>query len=255
MKDELKEIFGQVRAEEALKKNTRIFLEKKMRAYAGVRARRRRYALCAACACLLLFCWGSGELYFTKAAEISIDINPSIELGINRFDRVISVNGFNEDGWELTKTLDVKYKNYMEAIEQIGSSEQIAALLAKDEIMTITIIDSDGTHSAKLFSDIEAYTKERKNTHCYLALSEEVATAHEMELSCGKYKAFLEAQSLDENITPEMVRDMTMREIRALIDGVSAGDADAAFPYPGCGNGRRGNSNSNSYGNSYGNRK
>ena len=30
----------------------------------------------------------------TPTAYISIDINPSLELGINRFDRIVSVEGY-----------------------------------------------------------------------------------------------------------------------------------------------------------------
>lgn len=41
------------------------------------------------------------------------------ELSVNRFDRVIAVTGFNEDGQEFSKTLDVTCKDYTQAIEQI----------------------------------------------------------------------------------------------------------------------------------------
>ena len=44
---------------------------------------------------------GKRWLYFTPIAEISIDINPSIELRVNRFDQVISVDGLNGDGQAL----------------------------------------------------------------------------------------------------------------------------------------------------------
>ena len=50
--------------------------------------------------------WGGTWLYFTPTMEISVDINPSIELGVNRFDRVISVDGYNEDGQALAQLLD-----------------------------------------------------------------------------------------------------------------------------------------------------
>lgn len=61
--------------------------------------------------------WGHW-LYFTPIAEISIDINPSIEMSINRFEQVIFVNDFNMDGQKLSGMFDVKYKNCTDAIEQ-----------------------------------------------------------------------------------------------------------------------------------------
>ena len=47
-----------------------------------------------ACFIFLLFSFSGYGLYFTKTSIISIDINPSIELNINRFDRVISINKY-----------------------------------------------------------------------------------------------------------------------------------------------------------------
>ena len=42
--------------------------------------------------------------------------------------------------------------------------------------------------------------------------------AHELGMSCGKYRAFLQLQELDPTITPEQVQNMTMREIRDLLN-------------------------------------
>ena len=56
-----------------------------------------------------------------------MDINPSIELSVNRFDRVIAVTGFNEDGQVLSRELDVKYKDYAQAVEQVLCYDSVAA--------------------------------------------------------------------------------------------------------------------------------
>lgn len=236
-------LFGPIQADKELKDRTREFLAKKTRNYTGASAGRRRYpAYAAACACLLLAMLGGHRLYFTPTAEISIDINPSIELGINRFDRVISVNGMNEDGQELSDALDVKYKNYAEAVRQIVSDDGVAALLSGDEIMTITVVGSDGRQSAKILSDVETCAAGQRNTYCYFALPGEAAAAREAGLSCGKYRAFLELQLLDPAVDPETVRNMTMREIRERIDRLSAESGKDAPPHRGRGKGHGGHS-------------
>lgn len=223
-----KELFGPIRAEEPLKARTRAFLAEKTRGYAGAGAENtRRRVLAAACACALLALLGGRWLYFTPTAEISIDINPSIELSVNRFDRVILVNGFNEDGRELSSRLDVKYKPYTEAVEQILNDDGVAALLSGDEIMAITVTGSNGRQSASILSSVETCAAGRHNIDCYAALPEEAAAAHEAGLSCGKYRAFLELQRLDPDITPEAVQGMTMREIRDRIDCLSSGGSDS----------------------------
>ena len=78
---------------------------------------------------MLLALLGGRWLYFTPMAAISIDINPSLELSVNRFDRVIAITGFNEDGQALSDALDVKYKNYAQAVEQILHHDSVTALL------------------------------------------------------------------------------------------------------------------------------
>lgn len=76
--------------------------------------------------------------------------------------------------------------------------------------------------SSKVLSDIQSCTRERKNTYCYSARSKDVESAHELGLSYGKYKAFLELQSLNPDITVSDIQNMTMREIKDLTDKLSA---------------------------------
>lgn len=252
MNGKLKEIFNQVQAEEELKDSAKAFIEKKTKGYTKFQSAKRSYRICAAvCACLLCILIGRRWLYFTPTAEISIDINPSLELSINRFDRVISVDGYNDDGRALAAALDVKFMNYADAIERILGDKNVAAMLSNNEVMTITVIGPDETQSSKILSGVEACTAKHKNAHCFFADAEEVAEAHELGLSCGKYKAFLELQLLDPSVTPETVQGMTMREIRDLINELSpsggsemqSGDTEGCGQQGhGCGHGKgRGN--------------
>lgn len=244
MHDRIKEAFGQIRAEEGLKGSTMAFLEKRTRGYTKAKAEKRPlYAYAAACACLLLTLLGGRWLYFTPTAEISVDINPSIELQINRFDRVISVNAFNEDGQAFSGALDVRFKNYTAAIEEILNDDGIAALLSADEILTFTVTGPNESQSSRIFSNVEAYTAAHGNAYCYFASPEEVAMAHECGLSHGKYRAFIEAQSLDPTLTPEAVQGMTMREIQDLIDSLSVGCEDESHSPGGWGAGPHGHGN------------
>lgn len=241
MNSAFKELFGPVRAEEDLKDRTRAFLAEWTRGYTKRAAAKRRYpAYAAACACLALALLGGRWLYFTSTAAISIDINPSIELSVNRFDRVIAVTGFNEDGQELSHELDVKYKNYTQAVEQILHHDSVTALLSAGEVMSITVAGPDGQQSAKLLSGVEVCAAGQGNIDCYSARPEEAAAAHEAGLSCGKYRAFLELQRLDPDITPEAAQGMTMREIRETIDCLSSNGSNDAPQPGGWGNGHHG---------------
>lgn len=229
MNGKIKESFEKIHAEEALKEKTKAFLAQKTLGYTQYKQykmRSRQYLLSVA-ACLVLVLTGSCWLYFTPTTEISIDINPSIELGVNRFDKVVSVNSYNEDGQELADSLHIRFTDYGEALRQILESKSIIYLLSQDELLTIAVVGPNGTQSERILSHIESCTAGQKNTYCYSAHSDQVGTAHKMGLSCGKYHAFLEAQALDPSITLEEIQNMTMREIRDLINGLSASQDDA----------------------------
>ncbi len=241
MNDIFKELFNPIRAEEELKNQTLAFLAERTQRYTRSTAKSHKYPrYAAACICLLFMLFGGHWLYFTPTAQISIDINPSIEISINRFEQVISVNDFNEDGRELADALDIKYKNYTDAVEQILNNDRIEALLTNNEVITITVIGPDRQQSAKILSGVQACAAKQRNTYCLFASSEEVAEAHKMGLSCGKYKAFLELHLLYPNITPEMVQEMTMREIRDLIDSLSTDRDSNSSSYENRGNGHHG---------------
>ena len=108
-KEKLKAAFDQVHAGDALKSNTKNYLFEHVYKKGHVpRTFLRRFAVSAACS-LLVFLAGGSYLFFTPTAFISVDVNPSLELGINRFDRVVSVTGYNEDGQNLADNLSLKY--------------------------------------------------------------------------------------------------------------------------------------------------
>ena len=51
-----------------------------------------------------------------------------------------------------------------------------------------------------------------------------MAAAHDIGLTYGKYRAYLAQQALAPDVTPEEVRDMTMRELRDRILTLSPGE-------------------------------
>ncbi len=220
MNDRLKNAFNKIHAEEQLKDSTKAFLSQKTKGYQrAVHTHSHRLIPAAACFLLLLFsgCW----LYFTPTVAISIDVNPSIELGVNRFDRVVSIRGFNSDGQELAHLLNVKYLSYTDAIHQILTNEKVGSLLSNGEIMTIGVIGADNTQSNEVLSAVKLCTAGEANAYCYSASSSALEEAHKLGLSYGKYRAYLELQSLDPTITAEEVQNMTMKEILDFIDALA----------------------------------
>lgn len=88
--------------------------------YCGVLKKQRNYLkyLTAAAALLIVFLSGGGATYayYAPAATIQVRINPSIELKINCFDKIIKSSPTNADGVTLLKSLHLKNKNIDEAL-------------------------------------------------------------------------------------------------------------------------------------------
>ena len=73
--------------------------------------------LASALACLLLMLGvGFWQLWRTPVSYISIDINPSIELALNRLDRVVAVTAYNEDGAAVAQGLSLENRPYQQAM-------------------------------------------------------------------------------------------------------------------------------------------
>ncbi len=216
MTDKIKRAFGEVRAPDELKADALEFVTRKSR-----RASKTR-ALCgiiitAAAALALFVGLGTARLYFTPVSVISIDVNPSVELGVNRFERVISVEGFGEDGKVLARKLDVRYKNYEDALSEILDGEDFANYLSESETVVISVVNfEDGEQSALIAENVEAQTAGAENIYCHHSRYEDVAAAHSQGLSYGKYLAFLEAKEDNPQLTVDDIKGLSMHELHEL---------------------------------------
>lgn len=258
MRDELKTALDKVTADEAVRQSTRAFLARQTHDYGTAKARpRTARRLVAAFACLaLVVAGGTGYwAYFSPTCAISIDINPSVELSVNRFDKVISVDGIGEEGEALAETLDVRFLNYADALDSLLENQTIEDCLARNEVLSIAVAGDNQSQADAILAQAQTCTAGTQNVYCHAADSEELEHAHEAGLSFGKYQAFLILQSLDPSVTPEDVQGLTMREIR---DRIAALDPDAAqglysegYHHAGNGTGA-GNGASNGTGNSSG---
>ena len=230
MHEQVKAAFDPIRADVQLKARTQTAVIQRM--HAAPRWTQAAFRSLAAAVCMVILLAGGHWLYFTPTAEISIDINPSLELQINRFDRVIAASGRNEDGAQLLEAVQVQFADYQDALQQILESKSVAALLAEDADLTITVIGPKNAQCARMLTQIESCTAGQENACCYHVDAAEVSDAHAFGLSYGKYSAFLTLQALDPSVTPEEVQGMTMREIRERIESLRGGGETAGEGTP-----------------------
>lgn len=159
--------------------------------------------------------------YTTPVAAISLDINPSIELTVNRFDRVIAATGYNADGEQVVAALDLKNKSYTAAMNAVLQDDTVASYLKDDGILEVTLTSGSQETMQQMQNCICAQTSVAAGQIYCTDRREEVEAAHAAGVSFGKYRAFLELQKIDPDVTVEEIKTLSMREIRERIAAAS----------------------------------
>lgn len=186
-----------------------------------------RRAAIALAACLALAAVGVGGYAWAQApcAYVAIDVNPSIELGINRLGNVASVRAYNEDGERLLQALDLNGLAYADAMAAL--EERLRGYLDDGATVEMTVVCDDERQAAELEQvGVGCLSASGSGSvHCSHASSKEHHAAESAGMGLGKYRLYLELVDAGVDISPEEASAMTMRELRALLE--DAGSASA----------------------------
>lgn len=204
-----------IRASKDLKQNTLQYLQERQH-----RARRSRTCViyrCALAAATLFFLIGAGgySAYRKPVSYISIDVNPSIELSINPFGRVVSTKSYNEDGQTVIDQIPLKNTSYMQAIDRLLKDDAYSAYLTKDSLLVFTVISDRAEAILKELKSSEALQSYGALT--YTSDSSCMEEAHQHEMSFGKYRTYLELLQYDDEVTIEDCHGMSMGELHDRI--------------------------------------
>lgn len=243
------DLFDSIRAEEELKQ----FAKEKVSEYLVRNKKSRRYKLYPAiAACILISAVFSGgiamrSIYFITAASVSIDVNPSVRLDINLFNRIIGTKAFNTEGESVLNAVPVLHKNYVDAVNMIIESAALKHYLSDDGAVAIDVScrsKKRGTRISRELSECKSCIR-LKNFSCHQSDPAMAAEAESLGISTGKYRAFLELKKTDPDIGIDEVKSLSMREIRDRINqsGEQSGERE---PFPG--NGRQHKNRRHSHG-------
>lgn len=216
MNNRIKAAFNSVYASEELKASTRAYIAQRSRNYAARKTENYLKIIPAAAVIIVLF--AGIKLYFTPTTHINIDITPSLALGINRFDRVVSVKALNDDGKKLMETLDIRFTAYDEALRRILDNKSVEAMLSEDGIMTVTVVETNSAQSESILSAAKECVGGYGNVHCHSVSNKDASEASKLGLSYERYLMYLNLQAADPKITPESIRNISMYELHKLTE-------------------------------------
>ena len=149
--------------------------------------------------------------YYTPYSYVSVDINPSLELYVNRFDKVIGVHAFNEEAQLVIDTsVEIKNKDIDTALEQILDSATEAGYLKENAENSVMIVVSSG--NAK-----EEAALSNKISKTSIAVLSSISSDYEVILEKTQVESYKKAKK--DNVSPgKVMLANRFKEVKPDID-------------------------------------
>ena len=212
--------------------------------------RLRPVAALAACLVLAVACLGAWRIYEQPTAYVGVDVNPSLELAVNRFGIVVEAKGLNEDGSSLLEAVPLSHRSYQDALGALAASDAFSSYVGEDSFVEISVTADDERQAQSLRSQSDQTLSSLPcGGACAIVDEQTRAAASAAGVGVGRYRAACELMELDPDATLEECAQLSMRELRDRIaacggegDGGKHGygkrssEGESAIG-PGCGNG------------------
>ena len=197
----------------------------------------RRIAALAACFVLVVTCLGGFRLYAQPTAYVGIDINPSIELSVNRFGIVVGSEALNEDGAALLDSVSLTNRSYADALAALTGSDAFAPYAQENSFVEVSVTSDNQRQVESLCAQSDATLSALPcQGACAVVDAQTRDAAFAAGMGVGRYNAALELIELDPSVTLEECAGMSMRELR---DRIASYRGDASTP-SGAGRGAQG---------------
>lgn len=170
----------------------------------------------------------------TLAAVVSLDVNPSIELNVDKDENVLSAKGLNADGKTVLGDMQLKGSKLDVAVNAIiGSMLQNGYLddMANSILLSVSGVDGYNAETlrSKLASDVNKQLKDCAvlSQDVSGADSETVKLAEKYDISVGKAALIRQIVSADARHSFEELALLSINELNLLADGKSLGTIDS----------------------------
>ena len=227
---------NQIKAEDDLFNKTEIYLRNtltKNQEHKVIKLSQGRFfylkkiAMVACFAILIIATSGGAYTYYmTPVSYLCLDINPSIELGVNAFGKVVKAEGCNFDGDMILNEINVKENNVTKAIKILMFSVIDNGFIAEDGSTVISIIsETDNPNTAnKLETDAEAGAQEalKENGKTAVIYKDNVSLSLREEakllgITAGKLNLINKLQLIDPTVTVEQYKYKSVKDIMKSI--------------------------------------
>lgn len=165
-------------------------------------------------------------------ALVSIDINPSIEISINKEEQIVSVQAKNEDGIKLLNKLDLTQKKLADGVNEIVLTAKEMGFISESKkivLVSAALYHSTGEDSSKeyamqlqqILNSLEVDYQSANLLTVYIDDSAIIEEAKTNNLSIGKELLYKYAQNQDGLLTVDEIRTTSLNELLDKLNALS----------------------------------
>lgn len=213
--------FDEIHASQQLKDDTMRFIRKQTAEKPKKRTGFIFSAAAACCAVVFIGVIGIYGAFFQKISYVSIDVNPSIEISLNRLNRVVSAVAMNEDGEKIISNHNLNGMEYEEAVKTVLNAEKTQGYLKDEPLVSVAVYSDDDATAQTLYETLsgtiadEVTAKYGEDAAEVIQVdSDTVSQAHECGMTAGRYCEYIKIKEYDDSVTPEECNNSSMRQLR-----------------------------------------
>ncbi|MGN0338340.1 MAG: hypothetical protein ACI4EE_12680 [Lachnospiraceae bacterium] len=203
----------------------------------------KQAAVAASAAIVIAACGGMGSYTWSNPISyVSLDINPSIAYSLNEFNRVIAVDGMNDEGAAIVDAIGDSLKNtdittaLTITVEQLSTDAYIDA--DNTNYMIIGVYSDKDSKADALMSTVDEFTANSVETCSITTVNvskETKESADSYGITAGKMELINEIASVatdPKEVDPAVLADLTVAELEqtktAAASGTPVNEAVAA---------------------------
>ncbi len=164
---------------------------------------------------------GGYKLYYTPVSYLSIEINPSIQLAINVFDRVIGYEYFNDDGKIILDDVNIRNTKSKASVEKIIDKAQVQGYLTSENNSVIIDVVAGNNVLAESLTPLRGqYIPKNVDVVIENASDDDARVSKDNNISIAKAKAVKEYSqsyggSVEENI--EELKEVPVKKLKEVL--------------------------------------
>lgn len=214
MNKEIKEAFDRVTADNELKEKAEDYVLHYMSNHdekQSPKRKPRKKLIGLVFSLALVFIVIGSFVYQQPVSAISINSTSSIEIYFNRFNRLIDVVKYDENGEPSSEKIIIDNKKFADVMDEVLSD-------VESEEIYITVASNDEKTSEQMMTDLSHHQEMMGNMHLYQSTKEVMQEAQAYGTSMGRMHAMHQLQEYDSNNTQSDIENESTQNLMEAVE-------------------------------------